>query len=261
MTGALAEMQAWFQGTVMAADRPSPDAVGQRLAGSAAFPASAGLGIYRRAFVARIAAAMRAQFPALCHALGQPLFDDFATDYVRCYPPESYTLHDLGRRFAAFLAEQRPDRDVPVESRERWIDFMIDLARFERRVFCLYDAPGAEGRALARPDIPDDALRLQPAVALDRLDFNVAAYYHAVRREETPPAPLPGEHCVVLVRTDHVVRTVPLAAWEFAVLAAMTDGSCLADHLASSTETREARARWIGWGLFVADAAIASATR
>jgi len=114
---------------------------------------------------------MRVQFPALCHALGQNLFDDFTADYVHRHPPESHTLHDLGRRFAGFLEEQRLDRGQPAAARARLIDFMIDLARFERQLFLLYDAPGAEGGTPAYPDIPDQRVGLQPAVALGRFRF------------------------------------------------------------------------------------------
>ena len=260
MTGAapaLAEVQAWFQGTLMAHERPLPEHVEQHLTGSATFPASAGFGVYRRAFIARIAAAMRAQFPALCHALGQPLFDDFTADYVRLYPPESYTLHDLGRRFAAFLEDQRPDRDQPVAARERWVDFMIDLARFERTLFLLYDAPGAEDIERPTMDAADETLRLQPAVALGRYDFAVTDYYHAVRRGEASQAPGPGIHRVVLVRSDYIVRMLPLTAWQYAVVAAMQGGRTFAESVAAQPRVeaaarRRIRAHWLQAGLFVA---------
>jgi len=250
----------------MAPERPSPAQLERHLAGSTAFPASAGFGVYRRAYVARIAAAMRAQFPALCHALGQKLFDDFTADYVHRYPPESHTLHDLGRRFAGFLEEQRPDRDQPAAARERWIDFMIDLARFERQLFLLYDAPGAEGEAPADADVPDHRLRLQPAVAFGRFHFAVADYYHAVRRQEQPPLPPPGAHRVALVRKDYVVRTIPLTEWESALLEGMSQGGSLADGIRAAAAihapspdgdpafraaVRQARDRWLDWGLFL----------
>ena len=263
MSGAapsLADVQAWLQGALMADERPPSEQLEIHLAGTAAFPASAGFGVYRRAYIARIAAAMRAQFPALCHALGQPLFDDFSADYVRLHPPESHTLHDLGRRFAAFLEEQRPDRDHPTDARERWIDFMIDLARFERQLFLLYDAPGAEGRVLPGLDVADGRLRLQPAVALGRFGFAVTDYYHAVRRGEAPTVPPPALHCVALARKDYVVQMIPLAEWEFALLAAMEDGRSFADAVQDQPLTtdaalgatlRMARDRWLNWGLFV----------
>jgi hypothetical protein len=255
--------QAWLQGAILAAEPPRREDVAERLSGSAAFTAAAGLAIYRRAYVARIAAAMRAQFPALCHALGEPLFNDFAAEYVRLHPPEAYTLHDLGRRFTAFLDEQRPDRAAPAEA---WIDFMLDLARFERRLFELFDAPGAEGSPLARPAAPDEALRLQPAFALGRFDYDVAAYYHSVRRGEAPAVPAVGGNWVALVRTDYAIRTIALQEAEFLFLSAMLGGGTVAEGLdavakalgisaaeaaAAWTRAPQTRARWIGWGFFV----------
>src|SRR5687768_18191780 len=83
-----------------------------------------GLAIYQRGYFLRIASCMREQFPALCHALGEPLFNDFVADYIRERPPESHTLYDLGRRFPAWLEEGRPHRDLPPEARETWADFV-----------------------------------------------------------------------------------------------------------------------------------------
>ena len=79
-------------------------------------------------------------FDGFCHALGDELFNDFVAEYAREAPPESYTLYDLGRRFTDYLEVNRPDRDE--ELRESWIDFIVDLARFERSVFCDVRLPG-----------------------------------------------------------------------------------------------------------------------
>lgn len=263
---ALAEMQAWMQNTLMAPDRPAPDALAPHLAGAADFPASAGFGVYRRAFIARIAGAMRAQFPALCHALGRELFDEFAAEYVRLHPPESYTLHDLGRRFAAFLEDQRPDRDHAASDRESWIDFMVDLARFERQLFAIYDAPGTEGGLPVGPDVPDDRLRLQPTLSLGTFRFAVGDYYNAVRRGEKPSVPQLGAYRVAVLRKDYNVRLIPLTAWEMACLGAMSKGLSFAAAVAAaadatalppgadaafSAERAIVRARWRAWGFFV----------
>ena len=150
---------------------------------------------------------MREQFPALCHALGEPLFNDFVAEYIRERPPESHTLYDLGRRFPAFLDESRPDRDQPPEEREAWIDFMIDLARFERQMFVMFDAPGHEGKPFATPETPDARLRLQPAFAIGAYRFPVAAYYHAVRQKQPAELPPAEASYAALVRTAYVTRT------------------------------------------------------
>lgn len=214
--------------------------------------AAGGLAIYQRGYFLRIAACMREQFPALTHALGRALFDDFVADYIRDCPPERHTLYDLGRRFPGWMAENRPDG----ETREAWIDFMIDLARFEYAVFTMFDAAGCEGRPLAPADATDSALRLQPAFALGSYGFPVAGYYHAVRRGEAPPLPPPTPCHFALVRTDYLTRTVPLSEPQHAFLAAMLAGSDAEAALASVSDADSvwaSRGRWIEWGFFVAD--------
>jgi hypothetical protein len=231
--------------------------------------AAAGLAVYQRGYFLRIAACMREQFPALRHALGQTLFDDFVADYICDCPPVRHTLYDLGRRFADWMKATRPDGDAA----EPWVDFMIDLAGFEYSVFTMFDAEGAEipegmgVPSLATLDTPDARLRLQPAFALGSYGFPVAEYYHAVRRGEAPSPPEPAPSRIALVRTDYVTRTVPLSATHHAFLSAMQAGVGVHAALAEVStrfglDPEEAsrswrgeggsRARWIEWGFFVA---------
>ncbi len=245
------------------APHADPEAVQALFATDGRLGAAAGLAIYQRGYFLRIATCMREQFPALCHALGRALFDDFVADYIRDCPPERHTLHDLGRRFPDWLEANRPEPDA----REPWVDFMLDLARFEYAVFTMFDAKGNEGRAFATPDTPDSNLRLQPAVALGSYGFPVAGYYHAVRRGEAARLPAPSPHHVALVRIDYVTRTIPLSETQHAVLAAMHAGRDAAAALAmvaarpaftaGEIDTmwrgeQGCRARWIDWGLFIA---------
>ena len=167
----LAQVQAWMQGALQAPSSVSPADAEKLLVSINRFSGAEGLGVYQRSYFLRIASCMREQFPALCHALGEGLFNDFVAEYIREAPPESYTLYDLGRRFPGFLNYTRPDKDAPEDEREVWIDFMIDLARFERQVFVMFDAPGNEGNPYADPETPDDALRLQPCFDLGHFRF------------------------------------------------------------------------------------------
>ena len=265
-TAALESVQRWMQDALVfprGTDRAQTDRL---LAGSPRLTGAEGLAIYQRGFLLRIAGCMREQFPALCHALGEPLFDDFVADYVRDLPPESHSLYDLGRRFPAWLDDSRPDRAAPPGERESWIDFMVDLARFERQVFFMFDAPGHEGGAFAGSATPDRRLRLQPAFALGAWRYPVAAYYHAVRRGEEARLPTAGAAFAALVRTDYVTRTVPLTGPEHVFLTAMSEGKDVEDaitatarHLAlDPDEVRRSwrdpagvRSRWIEWGFFI----------
>lgn len=262
---ALRSAQRWMHEALVFPRRVDPQARDRLLGATPRLTAAQGLAIYQRGYFLRIAACMREQFPALTHALGAPLFDDFVADYIRDRPPESHTLYDLGRRFPAWLGENRPDRGRPPAERERWIDFMIDLARFERQAFALFDAPGHEGKPFAGPDTPDDRLQLQPCFDLGAFDFPVAAYYHAVRRKEPAPLPPAGRSFAALARTDYVTRTVPLGEPQYLFLKTMAAGGRVGDaaeaaarHLGTASDSvLEAwrssgdRERWIGWGFFI----------
>ena len=262
---ALPAVQRWMQEALAFPRRVDPGAVGRILAGSARLDSAGGLAVYQRGYFLRIASCMREQFPALCHALGTTLFDDFVADYIRDRPPESHTLYDLGRRFPAWLEESRPDRDFPPGERETWIDFMTDLACFERQVFVLFDAPGHEGRPFADAATPDRRLRLQPCFDLGAYRFPVPAYYHAVRRGEAPPLPPAGASFAALVRTDYVTRTIPLGEAQYLFLKAMAEGGGVDDGIAAAARRlaipdedvrrswQEAqRQRWLDWGFFIA---------
>lgn len=243
--------------------RADPDAAQALFAAGGRLRPADGLAVYQRGYFLRIAACMREQFPALCHALGRGLFDDFVADYIRDCPPERHTLYDLGRRFPIWMEANRPDP----QAREAWVDFMIDLARFEYAVFTMFDAEGNEGRPFATADTPDDALRLQPAVALGRYNFPVAGYYHAVRRGEAPLLSAPAPSHVALVRRDYLTRTVALREPQYAFLAAMLAGCSVKAALENvaalygagpgQTESlwcgaQGSRERWIDWGFFIA---------
>ncbi len=77
---ALAETQRWMHGALVF---PRGADAAERLVATGRLDAAGGLAVYQRGYFLRIAACMREQFPALCHALGRGLFDDFVADYIR----------------------------------------------------------------------------------------------------------------------------------------------------------------------------------
>jgi len=269
----LASVQRWMHEALVFPGRTVREMVDAQLASFPGLSGVEGLAIYQRGYFLRIASCMREQFPALCHALGEPLFNDFVAEYVRERPPESHTLYDLGRRFPVFLDESRPDRDQPPEEREVWIDFMVDLARFERQMFVMFDASGHEGRPFATPETPDARLRLQPAFAIGAYRFPVAAYYHAVRQEQPAKLPPAEPSYAALVRTAYVTRTLVLSELDHLFLNAMLDGGgvgegidAVARHLKASPDevrcswasAQGSRRRWIDGGFFIDQADIGS---
>ncbi|MFC4348615.1 putative DNA-binding domain-containing protein [Kordiimonas lipolytica] len=220
-TATLPDMQRWMMEALIApgsVDAPNLDATFKP---GAHIDAAACLGIYQRSYILRLRKCLIEQFPATAHALGEDLFCDFADEYLRTCPSDSYTLYELGRRFAAWIDENRPDRDLPVDERERWIDFMIDLASYERALFHLFDAPGHEGRAWPTGDEADDELVLLPSLVLAHSRFPVAWYYHEVRAGKAPGHPPPAQEFLAVARRDFQTSTYPLSPFHYRFLYAV----------------------------------------
>lgn len=229
----LESLQRWMQNALIFPSRTDGEETGRVVKPSPRLSAPEQLAIYQRSYYLRLLRCMEEQFPALRHALGEGLFCDFAREYLAQLPSASYTLYELGGRFPGYLESARPDRDKPEGERERWIDFMVDLAQCERDLFVMFDAPGHEGRPFADAGVPDDRLRLQPCLRLHEYRFPVSRYYHQVREEKHPALPPAGRTWVVLVRKDYVTRTFPLPEPHYRLLGKLAAGMGVAQALGS----------------------------
>lgn len=259
-------LQGWMQNALVFPGSTRLDEIEQVVAPSSRLSAAERLAIYQRSYYARLLSCMKGQYEALRYTLGEDVFTDFAVAYLRAYPSESHTLSALGARFPAFLEETRPDRDEPPETREPWVDFMVDLAQFERRLYVLFDAPGHEGNPFADATVPDERLRLQPCFALEAYRFPVSWYYRQVRDEQNPDYPDPAPCFVALVRRQYLTRVFTLARPQYAFLQALVNGKSVGEALAAVAQAFDRpvepfeetwsrpdgwRAHWIDAGFFV----------
>lgn len=204
---------------------------GDVIVGSAALTATERIDIYRRGYRARLVDCLRKTHPGLRHVLGAEVFDAFALDYLAAHPSRSYTLGRLGAKWSTHLEETRPDRDSPV--RERWPDFLVDLARLESTFQDAYDGPGVEGLPIANPDdlprepCPGATVRVVECLRLLHFRFPVDRYLAAVRNGEDPPLPAPAESFVAVSRRDWVVTLTGLRRRDYTALSALSAGEQL----------------------------------
>lgn len=260
----LAAIQRWMLDALVHPERLRADELERQLVAGPRLCAAERLAIYQRSYVLRLVQCLAEQFPALCHALGRPLFDDFAREYLREHPSRSYTLYALGQRFPGWLEASRPDRERPAEDREDWIDFMVDLASYERELFRLFDAPGHEGSPWPTLAVDDARLVLQPCLSLAEHRYPVAWYYHEVRAGRSPAFPAQRPSYVALARRDHLTSTYPLGAVQLSFLRAVERTGSVPRALAEVAEAErrplaeverswaiEVRRVWIEAGFFV----------
>jgi hypothetical protein len=254
--------QRWMQAAILDPQGVSPGA-GRVLTASGRLSADQRLGIYHRGYRLRLLESLRGLHPALCRLLGRELFERFALDYLEVYPSRACTLFELDNRFADHLSRTRPDRDLPAEAREGWVDLIIDLVQFERTFIEVLDGPGTEnGPAVCLADLPeepDDAwlattLITAPCLRLLHTRFPVHDYVEGVRRGQDVAVPVPRPTLLAVSRRDYVVVVSELEPAADRVLQALARGESVwaASHCVGRTEGWAWLREWVRRGFFTA---------
>ncbi|MDH3716660.1 MAG: DNA-binding domain-containing protein [Planctomycetota bacterium] len=234
------------------------------------------LEIYGNAYFARLLECLRETFPAMVHATGQEVFDQFAFGYLQQYPSTSYTLGHLADNFMTYLSQTRPDMDQHHQGVIDWPDFLIELATLEWTIEQVFDGPGVEDQslldaetllAIPAPQWPN--AQLVPVVCLQLLKFHypVNDYFTAVRKasddeKDNAELPAPRPQYVALTRRDYIVHRYELEPTEFELLSRLVAGESVGAAImqvaAESDEEVDALARhlqrwftaWTSHGFF-----------
>jgi hypothetical protein len=221
-----------------------PQQIEQVISPSQALNSVQRLEIYAQAYFARLIECLRAEFPMLVRAMGEELFDQFAVDYLQRYPSQSYTLGELGRRFAAYLRETQPAESIDLVSdscvspESSGLGFLVDLADLEWQFSQVFDGPGVENTALldaqqlqqvAPGDWPQARLQCVPCLRLARFDFPVQHYWQALRDSAEALPPERAETFLAITRRDFIVRHIELSSPAFAGLSAIVGGATIGE--------------------------------
>ena len=246
----LEAIQRWMQGVIMnagAAPADDDEELRRTLTRSRRLTAAQRLAIYHNAYHARLLECLREEFPVLRQVLGEETFDAFAFGYLVAYPSRSYTLTQLGSRFAQYLTETCPADSDAGEAPAGWAAFVIDLAALEWTFSEVFDGPGVEGEPLfdaaALAAISPECwlqTRLEPVPCLRLLRLRTPAheYYAAARDGREPAPPAPRDTFLAVTRHDYVVRHHALEPAEFDVLAALAAGRTVAEAIMGTAFVR-----------------------
>jgi len=137
------------------------------------------LGIYASAYRARLQEALAHNFPMLQVHLGNAQFAALAADYITAHPSTFASIRFFGDRLASWLGQARTS--------EPWL---AELASFEWRLGCAFDAPDEAALSLAAlADVAPDRwpeLRFQFAQSAHRVSLgtNAAELYAEAMRGE-----------------------------------------------------------------------------
>lgn len=181
--------------------------------------------IYREQFWLRHIGAMKEDFVTIDHLLGEEGFRAVCERYFAVHPPRSFTLRDLGDRFADFVKRTEPWASDPL---------VHACARLEWAFVEAFDAPDApplDSRSLA--DAPEDAwgrarITLHPSVQRVALSHPAQLYRRDVRDEKNPERPAAVPTYVVVYRGPEKLMYIDLEPLAFQLLERLGCGEPLA---------------------------------
>ncbi|HEY0427357.1 MAG TPA: DNA-binding domain-containing protein [Pyrinomonadaceae bacterium] len=222
----LAQMQNWMQSNLIRPDgqiqSTNPEAL---INASSRLNAARHLNIYRQSYIARLRECMKNQFSALAYALGEDLFQMFADQYLDAFPSASYTLNDLGGKFPDFLEETRPDAEQ--EEKESWIDFIIELARFEYTLSVIFEGE-ADAAKPAQDATPDEELKLAPLSHIFYHRYPVCLYYLNVTRKTAPELPFEEDSYCAVTRNNYRLSLLEIKPAQYHFLERLRQGDSIA---------------------------------
>ena len=205
----LKNLQDSFQRGILERD----DAILGDVQDSAREPRSVLFGVYRHAYVARLAEILGNDYEQVHAYLGDAGFARLVRSYIDANPSDQRSARWFGRHLPAFALENAPFSDHPEVG---------EIAALEKALSDAFDGPDAKPLAITQlATIPVEdwpGLVFQPHPTAIRLTFdtNAATIWSALKSETAPPKParLPEPQALIVWRQDFMARFRPLDAEE-----------------------------------------------
>jgi hypothetical protein len=151
------------------------------------------LGIYRNAYSVRLIEALDDTYPVLHAVLGDEDFAALGEEFIATHPSVHRSIRWYGSELAEFLKRCPPFAGQPI---------FAELALLEWTLAAVFDSADAlpvQRAALAAVDASawgDLQFKFHPSLRRLHLQWNTAAVWQSMSRDETPPDPACGEHPV-----------------------------------------------------------------
>jgi hypothetical protein len=183
------------------------------------------IGIYARGYVLRLMECMDAEYPAVQHLLGKPLFETFVRAYLVQTPPTSPNLYDLGRNFPRFLKASQPKN---ADGTNSMFDLPVEVAVFERALAEVSRCKGLEDYSL-QSETDDTVLylfdtntvRVSPCLTLLQFQFPVTDFVRSVQKGTDAPTPVLSKSFTAISRKDYIIHMHDLEIWQWQFLKAL----------------------------------------
>ena len=190
------------------------------------------LHIYKNAFEMRLKETIDNDHQLLGLYLGDDLFDQMVSGYIKAYPSNNTSLRHFADLLPSFLASHSPFNNYPVIS---------ELAYFERLLMVAFDAADTERftrellLAIPHEQWPSLVFRFHPSVQIAHFNYNAVEIWQALKQEKTPDAAIENPNMWLLWRNkERLTQFKSLSKIEFSLFEMMLKGSdfsSLCDHL------------------------------
>ncbi|NWH08788.1 MAG: putative DNA-binding domain-containing protein [Alphaproteobacteria bacterium] len=189
-----------------------------------------GFAIYRHAYRARLAGALRETYEQVWTWIGDDRFDAAIAAHTRDCPPSGWTLDDFGHGFAETLARAYPDD--PETAELAWLEWELQRAFIAPDVSALNHEDFAH-RTTAFDDHRWQELRLAftPSLRTRAIRTNVVHVWNCLKRHEAPhePITLAAPKTLAVWRKQFQSQFRLLEDAEGAALAQMQEGACFGE--------------------------------
>ena len=215
----LRQLQQDLQGHVLRGDA----AIVEAIVDAPPLPTLERLGIYRNGYRVRLIEALDDTYPKLHAVLGDEIFLTLGEEFVAAHPSVHRSIRWYGGEIAQFLGQRSPYAEQPI---------LAELALLEWMLAEVFDSADAEPLprtaffAIDPSDWSELRFKFHPSLRRLHLQWNAAAVWQAMNRDEAPPDPECAEHPVpwLLWRQDLQNYFRSMAADEAAALDAALGG-------------------------------------
>jgi hypothetical protein len=205
----LKELQESFQRGILAGD----DSILAEVRDSSKETRNVLFGVYRNAYVARLAEILGEDYEQVHAYLGDESFAKLVTSYIAANPSDQRSARWFGRHLPAFLRA----REIYAAHPE-----IAELAELEKALADAFDGPDATSlvidtlASLAPEAWPRLIFRPHPTAIRLTFNTNAGEIWCALKEEASPPAPklLPEPQAILVWRQDFMSRFKPLSTEE-----------------------------------------------
>jgi hypothetical protein len=205
----LKELQETFQRGILAGD----DTILSEVKNSSKEERKVLFGVYRNAYVSRLAEVVGEDYEQVHAYLGDEGFAKLVMAYIAAHPSDQRSVRWFGRHFPVFVRSSEAYADHPE---------VAELAALEKALTDAFDGPDAKPLSITElatipaKDFPSLVFQAHPTVLRLTFDTNAGDIWSALKEETAPPKPtrLPEPQAVAVWRQDFTARYRPLPAEE-----------------------------------------------